>query len=462
MSDTHENQSTNEKQTAKEAAQDLQESLERVVFNDQKKQRRKRIITLTIGVLLGLGLGLLIAFNWNWIVDVHHYIIAGLIIVAVLVGIIAYLFFYFKESILYKVFGVSKASYEEIYSTLYPDVKNIIEQTTTKEVHEKISPSINKFEVAGRQLIAYLAYRRSRRFILNLFVSIILGLFGFVGTILLLQQNKLLVKQNDLVKEQSYLAEASRRSSLVFLMSNIMDKVDEELKGSSDSLYHSSRNLSQITIGRLAALSQSMKPINYLKADAIINKALSPERGQLLISIANSQFDTIGTYQKIYTSCNFERSDLESAELRSMFLKGVRLKNGNLKGADLSRSELRSAYLLEADLSEAIILDANLRHAHLARANLSQAKLFGSSLLYANLSGANLQEAFLLETNLKGADLRGADLRGADLEGAIVGSKDWFEEQKKNNVKGIDKLMSRFTLKKIPNNTGYFFEKNSN
>ena len=90
MSTQHENQETKNTSKTVEATKDLKQSLDKIVFNESKKQSRKRTITLTIGVLLGLGLGLLIAFNWNWIVNAHHYIIAGLIIVAILLGLIAY------------------------------------------------------------------------------------------------------------------------------------------------------------------------------------------------------------------------------------------------------------------------------------------------------------------------------------------------------------------------------------
>ena len=49
-------------------------------------------------------------------------------------------------------------------------------------------------------------------------------------TVILYRQNLLIDKQNTRLDQQTNLAEATRRGSLVFLMSNILDKMDEELK----------------------------------------------------------------------------------------------------------------------------------------------------------------------------------------------------------------------------------------
>ena len=107
-------------------------------------------------------------------------------------------------------------------------------------------------------------------FIFNLLFSkstIALGLAGAVGWYIGFRSNDLLQTQNQLIKEQTKLIEAERRSSLIFLMGNIMDKVDDELKNNKKS-----RELSPQLIGRIAALSHSLKPYYFLKRQCFNKK----------------------------------------------------------------------------------------------------------------------------------------------------------------------------------------------
>ena len=86
-----------------------------------------------------------------------------------------------------------------------------------------------------------------------------------IGSWLLVNQNDLLENQNTLIQRQMSLEEASRRSALVMLMSNIMDKVDDEIKeqkselrskGISKAVVDTMKfSLSQSLIGQIAALS---------------------------------------------------------------------------------------------------------------------------------------------------------------------------------------------------------------
>ena len=114
-------------------------------------------------------------------------------------------------------------------------------------------------------------------------------------------QNVLLDTQNYRINLQNNLIEAERRGSLVILMSNIMDQMNEEIneqkKGLSkdslavlDSLGY---RLSDPLIGRIAALSQGFLPYRYLEGDTLIETPTSPERGQLLLSLVKSNLDSV-------------------------------------------------------------------------------------------------------------------------------------------------------------------------
>jgi len=110
------------------------------------------------------------------------------------------------------------------------------------------------------------------------------------------QQNIKIEHQNKRLDQQTNLQEAERRSSLVFLFSNIMDAIDSELK---DSL-NKKDTLSKQLIGRIIALSTRLSPYRYLtEGDTLISHPLSPERGQLLVNLVESDLDS-NTYKKIW------------------------------------------------------------------------------------------------------------------------------------------------------------------
>ena len=81
-----------------------------------------------------------------------------------------------------------------------------------------------------------------------------IGIFAIVFSVALYSATLLQVRkvddQNKLITVQNNLAEAPRRSSLIFLFGNVMDRLSEELKDESNH----ERDLSTELVGRIAAL----------------------------------------------------------------------------------------------------------------------------------------------------------------------------------------------------------------
>jgi uncharacterized protein YjbI with pentapeptide repeats len=286
-------------------------------------------------------------------------------------------------------------------------------------------------------------------------------------------QNKLFENQNDRIEQQTNLIESQRRSNYVLLMSNILDKVDEELKDAEDIPYHESRKLSELTIGRIAALSQSLRPYYYLDGDTLIGMPLSPERGQLLLALINSRLDTLNTLPKIFQKSIFYQSDLKNVKLDSSYLRGLNLYLSDLREANLNKANLRRSILTEVNLEGANLAFANLDGATLVRANLEDAYMAGSSLTVdslpnsfptlkvANLTAAKMRGADLMDSNLRWArlnsvDMRGANLRGAELQGAsllnvnlnnvIVSGLDWVDKHKEFEIRGFEEIENRYYI----------------
>ena len=255
---------------------------------------------------------------------------------------------------------------------------------------------------------------------------------------LLKGQNSRIDTQNYRINIQNNLLEADRKSSLVFLMSNILDKVDDEIKEQQKQLIaqnvpitdSTKYSLSKPLLKRIVALSRAFRPYKILENDTLSSKLVSPERGQLFIALMENDLDSL-TQNTIVAN-----GDFSNAIIGNIYLKGAHLSRASLSGADLSRAhlveadlrgaDLREANLLEADLRQAHLLEADLSRAHLAEADLSGAFLSHADLSRAILNRADLREAGLREVNLRGANLSQADLREAFLSYANLSQADFI------------------------------------
>ena len=325
-----------------ETAIDLKKKLDKDVLNDERNLKRKLRVQLTIGVLLGFGIASIIAFCNLGLIKLHYYLIAIIIVISVIVLLLIYFLYFFKDEIIYKVFKVGSASYEELFQTFSTDSKKLIKSAVEEKTYENINPIIETFERSGKQLIAYISYQRTKRFLFNVFISLILGFIGYVGTVVLIEQNELLKNQNKKISQQTALQEAERRSSYMFLMGNLFDEMNRELR--EDYNKKGVRDFSSQLIGQIAALSAGLKPYKSLQGDSLSEK-FSPERGQLLLMLVNSDLSD-STYQKIYSVTDFSFADLSGYILSNANLEGAHLFNANFYGTNLFNANLKNACLL--------------------------------------------------------------------------------------------------------------------
>lgn len=209
-------------------------------------------------------------------------------------------------------------------------------------------------------------------------------------------------KGNELIEAQNQLIEAQRRASLVTELSNILDQIDS---GNSQSTDDGHVRLSPNVLGRIVAFSHSLQPYRYLGVDGLEAGPLSPERGQLLVSLVRSK-----VYITDLTEADFTFADLEGKSVVSANLFGINLQNANLDRAKLA----------EVDFSYTNLCDTRFSDADLWKADLSGANAANADFRDADLRGANLSEAILTRAKFKGAKLKGADLRGANLTNAAI------------------------------------------
>lgn len=117
-----------------------------------------------------------------------------------------------------------------------------------------------------------------------------ISFFGLIiaalPTFLLWRQNKLISNQNIYIKNQTYLIEAQRRGTLQFEISEILNRIDNEVSDTTNK----TRSLSAQLKSRIIAATVSMKPYRSFENESL-SKPYSYEKGQLFASLLNSNIN---------------------------------------------------------------------------------------------------------------------------------------------------------------------------
>jgi len=392
------------------------ESKEQNESQSQKLSERidtnvKIIIAFFLGAILA---GTLVQFALSVLSEHISELLIGFIAVIGIFAIIALLFTTFKEFFFKLFFGISKADLEEVKQSSQSMVENATNLNWTAAGKD--------FKIVSQKGSVWYAWLSYRRWVVTVFYTLFLAFAGLLGSVLLYNQNQLLEKQNEKIDSQNkkidsqiQLEEYSRRGNLIVMMSNIMDKADEEIRRAEEN-GDSSRALSQLLIGRIAALSQAFRPYRFLQDSMLIEKPLSPERGQLLLALVNSELDSL-TYLNIYRDATFEQAYLEKVDLVRANLNGANLNLANLVNANLKEADMKKIYLNNANMT-----NANLSNTDLINASLNQAILNNANLINTDLLSSDLSQAYLLNAHLNNADLSNSDLTDAKLNNADLGN----------------------------------------
>ena len=229
-------------------------------------------------------------------------------------------------------------------------------------------------------------------------------------TILFDAQSDLIKNQNTLVKQQVLLSEASRRSAQTFIMGDVLSDINTEL----ENVANKKRVLSSTLTGRIISLSIVMKPYKYLVRDTLINRPLSPERGQLLLSLLESEIDTAFLRREIFKKANFKYADLEG-----VVLKGKNLNDLDLSHSNLSESRLENCSLVKTNFS--------------GNSNLTNTKIWFSNASKAQFFDCNCRGLSVIESSLEDSFFRGSDLQGAQFGSGTLKNSDF----RKTNLNSI-------------------------
>lgn len=275
--------------------------------------------------------------------------------------------------------------FAQTYATkpLYHSVSKLVDQLADRNVERDTVKDV-----------LYAALRRLTRLgAITMLIALAPLSMAVLQTYYLKKQNEKYDIQNKRIEQQTYLQEAERRSSLVFLFDNVLNKIDEELRSNP-----STRELSPQLIGRIAALSKALKPYRFLEGDTITSQMSSPERGQVLLSLLASKLSQ-NTYDQIFLLSDFSYATLQSVNLDGMYLRNINLSHAVLQSVSLTGADLRHANLEGAEITDAHVQWTGMRakaayfdFANFYNARVTDSDFGGCSFEYTNFSQARLEK----------------------------------------------------------------------
>lgn len=296
-----------------------------------------------------------------------------------------------------------------------------IQTYATKPLYGSVSKLVD--QLADRRVerdtvkdVLYATLRRLTRVgAITMTIAMAPLVMALLQTYYLKKQNEKLDIQNKRIEQQTYLQEAERRSSLVFLFDNIMNKIDEELRFNPDQ-----RDLSPQLIGRIVALTKALKPYRYLEGDTITAQMSSPERGQVLLSLIASRLSR-NTSDQIFLLADFSYATLQNVNLDGVYLRNINLSNAHLQSVSLTGADLRHANFDGAEITDAHVQWAGMRaqaaffdFANFHKARISDSDFGGCSFEYANFSEATLHKVAFRRALFNQAKFENVGARAVD------------------------------------------------
>ncbi len=383
--------------------------------------------------------------------------------------------------------------------------------------------------------LARYAWVTTRRWLVASITGLVAAIAALAGSALHFEQNRLLRYQSELLTEQNgrigeqnrlleaqiALTEAERSASIVPELLSIGEKLGEEtsalMKDGRPGAVFFLNEFSDALTNRIIAATLAARPYRYLRSSAIdtrdnntitqsalarrndlpsavtssplaafggaqrtelIDRDLSPERGQIISMLYNS-----GIYQTERLS--FRGADFSYAEVRLPTVGLMSFRHASLNFADFSWSRMRQANFGAAFLQQARMRNAvvdrcdfagiardrleppyasdnalDMMHTQMAGADFTRSVIAGSTFADVQGLAMNFDETVVAQTDFSRASIAGSTFRGAmiiasnftgtdlksvDLDGAIVFEFDFLDKLAKDAAAGTF-VRDRFAL----------------
>lgn len=422
-----------------------------------------------LGVMSGVPLAL---FGFEFFVDNAFLIFAVLVALLVLASLIVAVVVTFRRPILRTVVRRSDVEMERFAGPLANVARFAAEQ--------RVNEATEAARELGELMLARYAWVATRRWMVATITAFIAAIATLAGSALLFQQNQLLrgqtallqeqtdrlTDQNGLIGQQIQLGDAERATTIVPEILTIgalmgAETAALEKDGRKAPLFLDAE-LSRPLRARIVAATNAARPYRYLdqgltrasdqdinamalarridlgkvqrgiadwrasaaELDAtgdggLIDRPVSPERGQLLVSMFNLRVLTTETL-------TFNGADFSFAEVHAQSFGNMSMKHANLRFADFSRTQLRymkfgAAYLDQARFRQSVIANSDFSGIASADIALPQQADPSVPMWYTHMVGADFRGAVISDSDFSNS--LGAAI---DFDGAMVFDADFL------------------------------------
>lgn len=290
------------------------------------------------------------------------------------------------------------------------------------------------------------------------------SLVSVLGVYLAWQANNFIRAQNELLTKQNFLIESERRSALVFELSSILNEIDEELDEHNDKLheaglhmekmegaiaapymdngqfdftqfsrdihtlndslrhfglylsqleeqelYQLQPELSALLQARIIAVLSAMRPYRYLNFNGeLIEEARSPERGQLLLSLLESN-----TYcNKVMQRGDFHYVDFRNVQILPLAKHWFDLANIQMDHSDLIDSEVSGVDFGQAHMRSVNLSGTRFSNCQFNVADISSSELTGTNFWHCDMTAVDFRSASFNNSRFTFCNLKHADIEG--------------------------------------------------
>jgi uncharacterized protein YjbI with pentapeptide repeats len=385
-------------------------------------------IRILIAFLLGIAVMALFAYTgMDYLLGNLRIILGVIVLLSVFIILALFLINRYKEVLFQKLLGVDTTELQDLESNATGLIKDIstnnLDEATQKATH------------IGKKVFAWYSWKMYRQYVLQVVQAIFVVFGGVIGSYLLFVQNEKIEAQNERLTQQTYLQEANRRSSLVFLFSNIMDAIDREL--TTDVEEKGKRDLSPQLIGRIISLSNVLKPYYYLDGNNLTKKPLSPERAQLFTNLVNSDLDRKTLYN-IIQNANFNYSDFRGVDFK-------RTLNHLSFSGKFSYSDFTNADLYDCEFTS-----SDMKYCIFNNTNISGVNFSASYLENADFSNCRFEWVYSAATfplaKISGIKLNNVDINMFDFDNAMFLKKEWLDDRSKIDIKTHNYLVENYYI----------------
>jgi uncharacterized protein YjbI with pentapeptide repeats len=272
---------------------------------------------------------------------------------------------------------------------------------------------------AAEEGTAWYSIVTTRRFVTQAALGLLIAFGGVLGAVLLFNQNallrdqnvmigsqlklltdqnkmidqqlKLLVDQNGKIEQQTMVADAQRRGAFLTEMFSIVQEVSKSKLTDAGALPND-------LVARINVLTSSAIPYFYLDYQSEpgqlkpIQRALSPERGQIIASLAR-----MGLKLSLLSKAG---AQFTQADLRGIDLSGV-----DLTDTDLTLCDFTGAKLTKVNFTRARLYHTTLDRVFAQGAKFDSAIFGFTAMNHSNFRSSSFDRATFFNVTIKGGEL---------------------------------------------------------